>query len=692
MSILQRLVTDLKGVGDQMATKLAKLNIHTLQDLLFHFPHKYVDRTRIYPIGSLRLDDTAVIEGIIVKVVIIPKPRRSLSVAIQDSTGIINLRFFHFNTQQQQQLVINKKIRCFGTVRQSGAKIQMIHPEYKICNPDQVLPVEEYLTPIYPTTEGVSQNFIRNAVQQTLAIIRPIKTMLDILPVSIRDELNFYPINVAIEQIHMPTPECYTKILNQGFHPAQKQLAFEELLAHHLSLRKKRALLHKESSYGIDNDNSLVSKLISNLPYTLTNAQQKVFAIIKHDMQQPHPMLRLVQGDVGCGKTLVAVMSALLAIQNGLQVAFMVPTEILAQQHFINICKMLVGFELNICCLSSSINNKQKEIIKQDIAINRYQFIIGTHAIFQNDVDFFKLGLVIIDEQHKFGVAQRLALQKKGIKNSCVPHQLVLTATPIPRTLAMTFYADLDYCVIDELPPGRKPITTVLVSDKRRLEILERIENICAKKQQVYWVCTLISESELLPNKAAEQVWLELQQHLPNLKIALIHSKIPEEQKEQIMHSFKQGAIDVLVATTVIEVGVDVPNASLMVIDNPERLGIAQLHQLRGRVGRSELQSYCVLLYKSPLGARAMQRLQFLRDTEDGFALAEFDLQLRGPGEVFGTKQSGVALMRIADLVRDKDLLPLVAKIADKIMREYPNVIELLLHRWIREQFEYANV
>lgn len=692
MSILQRSVLDLKGVGEQLAAKLAKLQIRTLQDVLFHLPFKYVDRTRIHPLNTVRVDDTVVVEGIIEKVSVIPKPKRNLIVKIRDGNAAAELRFFHFNTQQQQQMVIGNKIRCFGQARLSRNGLQFIHPEYRVIAPDQILPVEEYLTPIYPTTEGIGQKLLRTLVQQVLTILQPIQQMLEILPEQMRNELDFAPLLTSLQEVHFPTPECYTQMLNKGFHPAQRRLAFEELLAQHLSLRLKRNMLQKESSYSIHHNNSLAQQLLAALPFQLTGAQLRTVATINHDLAQTYPMLRLVQGDVGSGKTLVAVLAALSVIEAGLQVAFMVPTEILAEQHYANIRKWFSSLGISVACLTAKLTTKEKTQLKEQIANDKIKMVIGTHALFQDDVQFHKLGLVIIDEQHKFGVAQRLALQKKGVQDTYTPHQLILTATPIPRTLAMTFYADLDYAVIDELPPGRKPITTLVVNEKRRSEVLERIVNICGQGQQVYWVCTLIAESEVIDSKPAEIAFQELQEQLPQLKIALIHAKMPAQDKEQIMAAFKAGEINLLVATTVIEVGVDVPNASLMVIENPERLGLAQLHQLRGRVGRGANQSYCLLLYKAPLGQKAMQRLQFMRDSQDGFAIAEFDLQLRGPGEVFGTRQSGLATLRIADLMRDKDLLPKVNVAAETVLKNHPEIVQPLLQRWIREQLEYAVV
>lgn len=692
MSILYRSVQDLKGVGPQLAAKLAKLQIKTLQDVLFHLPRSYVDRTRIYPLHTVRVDELVVIEGTIEKVSVIPKPKRNLVIRIRDNNSTAELRFFHFNAQQLEQFVLGKKVRCFGQARHGRTGLQFIHPEYRIFAPEHILPVEEYLTPIYPATDGIGQKLLRTLVLQVLDLLKPLNESLEILPKNLREELEFGSLLDNLQQIHFPTPECYTHVLNQGYHPAQRRLAFEELLAHHLSLRQKRQLAQRDHAFAINHQGSLAEQLRATLTFTLTNAQDRAIEIIRNDLQQDYPMLRLIQGDVGSGKTLVAVMSALFAIEAGLQVAFMAPTEILAEQHYANIKKWFAVLGLTVCCLWARVNPKEKIAIKQQIANGEIQLVIGTHALFQDDVVFQKLGLVIIDEQHKFGVAQRLALQKKGQHADFAPHQLILTATPIPRTLAMTFYADLDYAVIDELPPGRKPITTLVVSDRRRTEILERIVNICGLGQQVYWVCTLISESEVIDSKAAELAFAELQQLLPQLKVELIHARLPTDAKEHIMDEFKQGRIHVLVATTVIEVGVDVPNASLMVIENPERLGLAQLHQLRGRVGRGASQSYCVLLYKSPLGQKAMQRLEFMRQSQDGFAIAEFDLQLRGPGEVFGTRQSGLASLRIADLVRDQELLPAVAQASDLILREHSLIIPNLLQRWMREQAELINV
>lgn len=482
MDILQRSVVDLKGVGPQLALKLAKLQIKTLQDVLFHLPVKYVDRTRIHSINTVRVDDAVVIEGVIEKVSVIPKPRRNLWVKIRDSSGVAEMRLFHFNAQQQEQMIVGNNIRCFGQARLGRNGLQFIHPEYRVFTAAQVLPVEEYLTPIYPTTDGIGQKLLRTLVQQVLRLLQPIQQTLEILPPQICAEMEFAPLFASLQQIHFPTPECLTQMLNEGTYPAHRRLAFEELLAQHISLRQKRNLLQKEQAQSIAHSDTLARQLVANLPFQLTGAQQRTIDIIRRDLAHNYPMLRLVQGDVGSGKTLVAVLAALTVIEAGLQVAFMVPTEILAEQHYANISKWFAQLQIPVASLTAKLSAKEKSALQQQLANGHIKLVVGTHALFQDSVEFQQLGLVIIDEQHKFGVAQRLALQRKGVKQF-VPHQLILTATPIPRTLAMTFYADLDYAVIDELPPGRKPITTIVVNATRRQEVLTRIENICAQGQ-----------------------------------------------------------------------------------------------------------------------------------------------------------------------------------------------------------------
>ncbi len=681
MAILQRSVTDLKGVGSQLAAKLANLQIKTIQDVLFHLPTKYVDRTRIHSIATVRLNDTVVVEGSVTKVSVVPKPKRSLTVKITDGSGDITLKFFHFNMQQQAQFKQNVRVRCFGQIKAFRNGLQIIHPEYKVILDDAIVPVEEHLTPIYASCDGVSQNLLRNLVRQSLAIINPIAESLELLPVSVCRNLNFISWHETLQLLHAPPPDL--DVVN-----LQKRMAFEELLAQHLILKQKRQALAEQTAYALSADNTFLPVLLEKLPFALTAAQTRVINTISVDMQSSHPMVRLVQGDVGSGKTLVAVAAALQAIAGGKQVAFMAPTEILAEQHWRNISKLCQHLKISVSLLTGKMAAKEKQKTSHALGSGQDKFIIGTHALLQDNVVFKDLALVIIDEQHRFGVDQRLTLRNKGMQ----PHQLILTATPIPRTLAMTFHADMDYAVIDELPPGRKPIETVLVNSDRRTEILQRIRNLVQSGQQVYWVCTIIEQSEVLDCTPAEQAWQDLCLALPDLKIGLLHGRMKSQEKDQVMQEFSNGNTNVLVATTVIEVGVDVPNASLMVIENPERLGLAQLHQLRGRVGRGNAQSYCVLLYKTPLSERSIERLKFLRDSNDGFAIAEFDLQMRGPGEFLGTKQSGVAQMRIADLVRDRELLPRVSAVGEVISQDYPELIPKLIRRWIRDQVQYAVV
>lgn len=681
MAILQRSVTDLKGVGSQLAAKLANLQIKTIQDVLFHLPTKYVDRTRIHPIATVRLNETVVVEGLVTKVSVVPRPKRSLTVKITDGSGDITLKFFHFNMQQQAQFKQNVRVRCFGQIKAFRNGLQMIHPEYKVILDDAIVPVEEHLTPIYASCDGVSQNLLRNIVRQSLAIINPIAESLELLPASVCRNLNFLSWHETLQLLHAPPPDL--DVVN-----LQKRMAFEELLAQHLILKQKRQALAEQTAYALSADNTLLPVLLEKLPFALTAAQTRVINTISVDMQSSHPMVRLVQGDVGSGKTLVAVAAALHAIAGGKQVAFMAPTEILAEQHWRNISKLCQELQISVSLLTGKMAAKEKQRTSQALESGQDKFVIGTHALLQDNVAFKDLALVIIDEQHRFGVDQRLTLRNKGMQ----PHQLILTATPIPRTLAMTFHADMDYAVIDELPPGRKPIETVLVNSDRRTEILQRIRNLVQSGQQVYWVCTIIEQSEVLDCTPAEQAWQDLCLALPDIKIGLLHGRMKSQDKDQVMQEFSNGNTNVLVATTVIEVGVDVPNASLMVIENPERLGLAQLHQLRGRVGRGNAQSYCVLLYKTPLSERSVERLKFLRDSNDGFAIAEFDLQMRGPGEFLGTKQSGVAQMRIADLVRDRELLPRVSAVGEVISQDYPELIPKLIRRWIRDQVQYAVV
>lgn len=685
-------VTELKGVGSQLAIRLQTLGINSVQDLLFHLPFRYQDRTRINPIGSLRPGDHAVIEGTIELADISFGRRRSLLVYLSDGTGHITLRFFYFNAVQQRNLSQRSaRIRCYGEVRLGKAGLEMIHPEYRFCH--EPLPIEESLTPIYPATEGLQQLSLRKLTAEALQFLQKNPELLEeYLPEKILQQFHLPNLQQALQYVHRPPANADQKLLEAGLHPAQQRLAFEELLSQQLSLIFLRQQTKQQLAPAFNNDKKLSKKFLSLLPFSLTNAQQRVFQEIVFDLQQAKPMLRLVQGDVGSGKTVVALLAALVAIENTFQVALMAPTELLAEQHTQNFATWLAPLNLKTLCVTSKLKGKAREKTLSEITNGEIHLVVGTHALFQEDVQFANLALVIIDEQHRFGVHQRLALREKGIKNNYYPHQLIMTATPIPRTLAMTAYADLDCSIIDELPPGRTPIITIAVSNQRRHEIIQRVKENCLAAKQVYWVCTLIEESELLQCQAAENSHQQLSLALPEVRIGLIHGRLKSSEKEQVMAAFKNKEIDVLVATTVIEVGVDVPNASLMVIENPERLGLAQLHQLRGRVGRGALQSHCVLLYQTPLSLQAKERLKIMRESHDGFVIAQKDLELRGPGEVLGIKQTGLMQLKIADLMRDQHLLEEVQNAANLIMQQYPERIDLLISRWLKGGEKYGNV
>jgi len=687
--MLQESVAELKGVGPKMVENLAKLGIEKVQDLLFHLPLRYQDRTRVYPIGSTQHAQEVLIQGEVEHSEIVYRRRRMMICTVSDNTGTITLRFFHFSNAQQKALSRGTKISCFGEVRIGTNMREMVHPEYKILQSDSVLVLTDALTPIYPTTKGLQQRSLLRLIGEAL---KPLEQLADLIPDAISKQYHLSSLNQALHTLHKPTSDISVTQLLERTHPSQQRLIFEELLAHHLSLRKLREQQKQALGIPLIFTHQHFKKLMASLPFDLTNAQKRVIQEIDSDLKQAWPMSRLVQGDVGSGKTLVAAAAALSAIEAGYQVALMAPTEILAEQHFKSFSQWLEPLNLNV----SMMSGKQKVAIKRESLENISQghshLVIGTHALFQDDVHFQKLGLIIIDEQHRFGVHQRLALREKGKQADFYPHQLVMTATPIPRTLAMTTYADMDYSVIDELPPGRTPVKTVVISNTRRLEIIERINSVCDDGAQVYWVCTLIEESEALQCQNAEETWELLKEALPSLQIGLIHGRMKSDEKEQIMSEFKSGNINLLVATTVIEVGVDVPNASLMIIENAERLGLAQLHQLRGRVGRGSRASSCVLMYQSPLSQNGKRRLEALRGSNDGFEIAKIDLEIRGPGEVFGTRQTGELQFRIADLMEDQHLLPQVQQAAQTILEQYPNNIEPLIDRWIKHADDYASV
>ena len=684
MSDLSAPVTALKGVGEALAIKLARLGVERISDLLFHLPLRYQDRTRLTPIGLLRAGHEAVVEGEVTASDIVKGRRRSLLIRLRDGSGILSLRFFHFSPAQQQQMRPGVTVRAFGEARAGATGLEIYHPEYRLSGGSET-PVEEYYTPIYPTTEGLHQTRLRALTQQALRLLEQApETLPDVIPDALRQRFQLPGLHASLQLLHQPPPDVDLEQLAHGLHPATRRLALEELLAHQLSLREVRLRIQADGAPELPSGRSLQTRFLAQLPFALTGAQRRVLEEIALDLARPAPMLRLVQGDVGSGKTVVAAMAALSALAGNCQAAMMAPTEILAEQHYRSFKAWFEPLGIEVAWLAGKLKGKARLDAKAAIADGRARMVVGTHALFQGDVHFQCLGLAIIDEQHRFGVHQRLALREKGEAGGLTPHQLIMTATPIPRTLAMSAYADLDVSVIDELPPGRTPVKTVVVSDERRPEVVERIRNACSDGRQAYWVCTLIEESEVLQCQAAEVTRDELTQALPELAVGLIHGRMKAAEKAEVMDAFKSGELDLLVATTVIEVGVDVPNASLMIIENPERLGLSQLHQLRGRVGRGSTESFCVLLYHPPLSKSSRERLGVMRETTDGFRIAEKDLEIRGPGEVLGTRQTGLAQMKIADLERDADQLERVTALA-KALQGNVDVTAVLVRRWLGE-------
>ena len=690
LSLADVSVGELKGVGAALELKLQNLGIRTLQDLLFHLPLRYQDRTRILPMGSLRPGDECVVEGE-VKIADVSKgKRRSLLCRIQDGTGMITLRFFHFSAAQKNNLKPGVYIRCFGEVRTGANGLEIVHPEYKRVDSDDLVPVEEHLTPVYPTTEGLHQGRLRALTEQALNYLKN-GALQELVPESLRQGWQFPGLDHAVSYLHRPPVDADQHLLLDGLHPAQRRLAFEELLAHHLSLLKLRQKTREKGSPELPGSGELKRDFLAQLPFPLTGAQTRVGEEVSVDLAQGFPMLRLVQGDVGSGKTVVAALAAIQSVESGLQAAVMAPTEILAEQHYINFSQWLEPLGVKVAWLAGKLKGKVRKEQLELISSGEARVVVGTHALFQDEVVFSDLGLVVIDEQHRFGVHQRLSLREKGRNGELAPHQLIMTATPIPRTLTMSAYADLDCSIIDELPPGRTPVNTVVIADSRRGEVVQRVRNACSDKRQVYWVCTLIEESEALQCQAAEVTEQALKEALPELRIGLIHGRMKPAEKAELMRQFKAAELDLLVATTVIEVGVDVPNASVMIIENPERLGLAQLHQLRGRVGRGSVESYCVLMYQAPLSNQGRQRLSVMRETTDGFRIAEKDLELRGPGEVLGTRQTGVMQFKMADLQRDSDLLDRVKGVASQ-MQQWPDFADSLVERWLGRGEDYGNV
>ena len=678
-------VQQLQGVGAAAATLLEKLHIFSTDDLLFHLPRDYEDRSTIIPMNQLVVGRSYLLEGEVRSVDFPPGKKKSLAALLQDDSGKVTLRFYHIYKGLTDRIKIGQRLRIFGEVRIGARGLELYHPEIQVIQQHTPLPKTQ-LTAIYPSTEGLTQPKLREYVRQALQYHSD--ELAELLP---KKYSNGYELKEALHYIHEPPTDANMLQLNQGSHPAQQRLIFEELVAHQVSLLTRRAYIRQIAAPRFNSSKVLAKHLLDGLPFQMTNAQKRVSKEILHDLKQDQPMLRLVQGDVGAGKTLVAAVAACQALEADWQVALMAPTEILAEQHYLNFKRWFEPLGIEVAWLSGKQKGKARAQAEQQIKQGHAQLIVGTHALFQDNVEFSKLGLVIIDEQHRFGVDQRLALRNKGT-DQFTPHQLVMTATPIPRTLAMSAYGDLDTSIIDELPPGRTPIQTVTIPLDRREQVLQRIASNCREGKQAYWVCTLVEQSETLDAQAAEATYQEIKERFSDINIGLVHGKMKADEKQSVMQAFKDNQLQLLIATTVIEVGVDVPNASIMVIENAERLGLSQLHQLRGRVGRGATASFCALLYKTPLSQNGQERLSILRESNDGFVIAEKDLEIRGPGELLGTKQTGDMGFRVARLERDDHLLSQAHYVAAQILKDYPQHADGLLKRWLPEAPRYAYV
>ncbi len=686
-------LTQLSGIGPALEKRLNNLGIYTVQDLLLHFPLRYEDRSSTKSINQIAIGEHTTIQGKIIKSDVLLGRRRMLVCHVQDDTGIAILRFMNFNQGMKSALVQNVWISAYGEVKGGKTHLEIMHPQFHILKNTAQQPVAladdiERFTPIYPTTHGLTQHVIRKLINAALLLLNRNQPS-EIFPESIANQL--IDASKALNIIHNPTLDDDITQLALGKHPAIKRFIFEELLAYHLSMLTVKMDNKKQRASSLVPNQKLITPFFASLPFSPTQAQKRVVDDIWQDMAKPVPMMRLVQGDVGSGKTLVAALAALNAIENGKQVVLMAPTEILAEQHVNTFKKWFEPLGITVDWISGRLSAKNKQIRYEAIASGEITMLIGTHAVFVDKVEFDNVGLIIIDEQHRFGVNQRLTLWEKGIKEQRFPHQLIMTATPIPRTLAMTLYADLDVSIIDELPPGRTPITTVVVPNSRRDDIISRVDKACSDGRQVYWVCTLVEESEMLDAKAAEILVEDLRCALPNRRIGLIHGRMKSDEKQLIMHQFKHGELSLLVATTVIEVGVDVPNASLMIIENSERLGLAQLHQLRGRVGRGTAVSHCVLMYQPPLSKVAQERMKVMRDSNDGFVIAQKDLEIRGSGEILGTRQIGLVNFKVVDLIRDQALISDVQEIAYKLMLSHPEITDELINTWLPNKEKYIN-
>ena len=685
-------VTQLHGVGPKIGARLAAVGIETVLDLLLHLPMRYEDRTRVHEIASLRAGASALVCGRIESSQVRFGRRRALVVTIDDGTAAMTMRLFHFAESQRRGLRADRRIACFGEARRGPAGIELVHPEYTLLDDDGDVPTTDRLTPVYPALAGLGRSRTRRLIEQSLDRLGRTVEPTDLLPRAIAGRYRLASLAHALETIHRPPGGTDAEAPLHPDHPGRVRLAFEELLANHLALRVARRRLDCRRAPVLDRGDEHARRFVESLPFDLTPAQCRVSGEVRTDLARARPMHRMVQGDVGSGKTVVAAIAAVVAVANGRQVALMAPTELLAEQHCASFRSWLSPLGIPVVFLSGAMGGRERARAEADIAGGEAAVAVGTHALFQSGVAFGNLGLVIVDEQHRFGVEQRLALRGKGERDDMRPHQLIMTATPIPRTLAMTAYADLDSSVIDELPPGRTPVDTAVIPSERRPEIVDRIRGACARGERVYWVCTAIEQTEALEYRAAEHAARELAGALPELRIGLVHGRMPPAEKDAAISAFKAARIDLLVATTVVEVGVDIPDASLMIIENAERLGLAQLHQLRGRVGRGARRSACVMMYDAPLGETARARLAALRATTDGFEIAQRDLEIRGPGELLGTRQTGLAQLRFADLARDFPLLPGVERAASELLAHYGSRIDPLIRRWIGAGAVYGQV
>ncbi len=684
-------VSTLKGVGPKLQEKLEHLGIYTKQHMLFHLPLRYEDRTSIHPIGSVQPGQPSLIEGEVLHTGINFRGRRTMMVKLSDGTGTIQLRFFHFNAGQQKRLTAGTWLRCFGEPRLVMGGIEIIHPEYEVIDSLNPPPLNRTLTPIYPTTDGLHQLGLRKIMAQLISQLKE-KGLTEMLPIDWLQKNGLPSMKEALLILHHPLSKHDVLLIQSIQHPAQRRFIIEELAAHRIILLQRRERISKQKFPEINSKTSWLKQFERNLDYQLTNAQQRVISELIGDYSLNQPMMRLLQGDVGSGKTVVSAMAAIPVIASGYQCALMAPTEILAEQHFKNFSDWFESLDIQVISLMGADKGKKRQQKEQAIESGTVQMIIGTHALFQQAVKFHALGLMIIDEQHRFGVEQRLALQKKAATNR-VPHQLIMTATPIPRTLAMSVYADLSYSQIDELPPGRTPVKTSIVSESQREKLIDSVKKACEQGQQIYWVCTLIEESEALQCEAAEKTFESLKELLPQVDIGIVHGRMKSIEKEEVIKAFKHTQIQLLVATTVIEVGVDVPNASIMIIENPERLGLSQIHQLRGRVGRGNIESFCILLVKNNISKQVSQRLEIIRNHQDGFVIAEKDLEIRGAGEVLGTRQTGEASFKMTNLVRDKAMLPDAKNLAEILRdKKYKRECKQLLANWIGNRGEYSSV